>query len=240
MNDHLARLIQLQTLDLQRARHREDQEDIPRKYHASEQRFIQAQEAFLKLKADHEAIVKERKGKEQDLKIAEEKITKLKLHLSDLKTNKEYQAYMSEIEAAKSVQGKIEEQLLLLMDKAEQIQKDVAAQEAVVVVETQAFQIEKTQGDARAGQLAEALDTLAREWTIYAEGMDAKMLEVYCRLLTGGKGVAVVPLDGQTCGGCHFMLPPQQVAEVKTGGKTLRCSYCHRFLYAKSDVPPPT
>ena len=48
----------------------------------------------------------------------------MKSRLSELKSNKEYQAHLFEIEVANKKKGSIEEKILLCMEKIEQLQRD--------------------------------------------------------------------------------------------------------------------
>ena len=45
---------------------------------------------------------------------------------------------------------------------------------------------------------------------------------------------AVVPLSGNSCGGCGAALPIQMVSEIK-GGNTHTCFNCGRFVYGKKN-----
>ena len=47
----------------------------------------------------------------------------MKSRLSELKSNKEYQAHLFEIEVANKKKGVIEEKILLCMEKIEQLQR---------------------------------------------------------------------------------------------------------------------
>ncbi len=71
-----------------------------------------------------EELEKERKKKEKELELDKDKIRKLEAKLHEIKTNKEYQAFLKEIEAAKAANDRTEEDILVLMDKVEDIKKD--------------------------------------------------------------------------------------------------------------------
>ena len=60
----------------------------------------------------------------------------MKSRLSELKSNKEYQAHLFEIEVANKKKGDIEEKILLCMEKIEQLQRTAKeAQEKLSVIE---------------------------------------------------------------------------------------------------------
>ena len=231
MNDQLIRLIKLESIDAEITKNRDAEQKIPLQLAVAEQRFIQAQNTLTQISESISLLQKERRAKEQDLKIAEEKNAHRKDRLADLKTNKEYQTHMSEIDAARREMGKIEEQILLMMEKGDQLQGDIARQQEIVLTEEKAFRGQKEQADERLKEIAEAAGKLSAAWTEHSDGIEAATLDAYRKLIDTRKSPAVVPLRGQTCGGCNFSIPPQKAAEVQIGEKIIRCSYCHRFLY---------
>ena len=66
-----------------------------------------------------EEVKKKRIAKEQDLALEEEKVNKAKQRLTTVKTNKEYQASLKEIEATERQNSKIEEEILTIMEEAD-------------------------------------------------------------------------------------------------------------------------
>jgi predicted nucleic acid-binding Zn-ribbon protein len=233
VKDQLALLVQLQELDLQLNQQKGEQKNLPEKLKISEQPLVEARATVAEAKTTLESLTKERKEKEQALQAAEEKIVKLKGRLTELKTNKEYQAHLQEIESANTEKGKTEELLLMVMEKGDLLKKEVVAKEAALGAEEKVFSREKAEMDERLKQLSESARKLESEWAVLSEQVEKKLLEEYKRLAASRKGIAVAPLNGNICTGCHFSLPPQLIAEVKMGGKILNCTYCHRILYAR-------
>ncbi len=233
MKEQLALLIQLQELDLQLNQQKGEQKTLPEKLKLSEQPLIEARAAVAEAKTTLDQLNKERKEKEQALQAAEEKIVKLKGRLTELKTNKEYQAHLQEIESANAEKGKTEELLLNVMEKGDSLKKEVASKEAALAVQEKIFGGEKAQMEAQLTQISESAQKLEVEWNVLAEKIEKGLLQEYKRLAASRKGVAVAPLKGNICTGCHFSLPPQLIAEVKMATKIHTCTYCHRILYSK-------
>ncbi len=232
MKDQLALLVRLQELDLQRNQQQEERQKLPERLQAAQQSLDRAKGLLSQEKALLDQLNKEKKGKEEELQIIEEKIVKLKGRVTELKTNKEYQAYLSEIASAKSEQEKAEEALLMVMEKGDGQKKAVASHEAAVFSEEKMLVLERAQVEEASKQLLESVRNLDKGYMDMEGKIEREILEDYKRLASIRRGVAVVSLKGATCGGCHFNLPPQLVAEVKMGVKIQTCSYCHRILYA--------
>ena len=232
MKEQLALLIELQEFDRQLNQFREEEKLLPERLQIAQQPLDQAKERLTQLKGALDQVTKERKEKEQALQSAEEKITKLKGRLTELKTNKEYQTHLHEIESSNAEKGKIEEELLVAMDRADAVKKEVAAQEKVVAEEEKKFRAEKEALENSLTSRSDAMKGIERERSALGEKIEKKLMDEYKRLAATQRGLAVVALKGNICTGCHFSLPPQLVAEVRKGEKVLGCTYCHRILYA--------
>jgi predicted nucleic acid-binding Zn-ribbon protein len=231
VKEQLALLIELQEFDRQLNQYRDEEKMLPDRLQIAQQPLEQAKEGLARLKSALDQVTKERKEKEQALQSAEEKITKLKGRLTELKTNKEYQTHLHEIESANTEKGKIEEELLVAMDRADAVKKEVAAQEKVVAEEEKKFRAEKETLENSLKNLSESMKGVEKQRLTLSEKIEKKLMVEYKRLAATQRGVAVVALKGNICSGCHFSLPPQLVAEVRKGEKVLACSYCHRILY---------
>jgi predicted nucleic acid-binding Zn-ribbon protein len=231
LNEQLEFLIRLQEIDHRRTRFKEAQEGLPHKIEAAQKGLKTAQERRDQVKSALDRLGKERKEKERELQAAEEKQVKMKGRLTELKTNKEYQAHLAEIESAKTEIGKIEEDLLILMEQGDSLKKELVAEESRVAEEERRFLEEKTGLETQLAQLQQQAEGRQGEEADLLKRIDPKLLQEYRQLIATRKGLAVVPLQISTCSGCHFSLPPQLVAEVRKRVKTLTCSYCRRILY---------
>lgn len=237
MSEQLDLLVQLQEIDHQRNLYKEAQERLPQDIEDAQKPLRMAQENWARAKTALEQLIKERKGKEKDLQIAEEKLEKLKSRLTELKTNKEYQAHLNEIEASKGDIGKVEEELLLLMERGDLLKKEVAQEEGRAADAERVFSAEKVKLESRLEELRQGAEALQAREAALLDRIDSKLLQEYRQLASIRKGAAVVPLENSTCSGCHFSLPPQVVAEVRKQEKVLTCTYCRRILYWRKGLP---
>ncbi|MDH5741173.1 MAG: hypothetical protein OEY77_12685, partial [Nitrospira sp.] len=123
MSQKLSPLIELQKLDLRIMEINETRRKIPERLHAAESPLRETTRHLNDTKAAVDASVKERRGHEKDLEAHEAHTEKMKSHAANLKTNKEYQAHLFELELANKKRGDFEEKILLSMDKTDQLQK---------------------------------------------------------------------------------------------------------------------
>ena len=177
------------------------------------------------------ANLKERKDLEGDSKVIQEKITKLKDQLYQVKTNEQYRAMLKEIEGEEGNNRKIEDQILEKMIEAEDIQKHV--QEAAARLEGEkarvAAEIKRLQ-DERQKELDERGRLQARRKEV-AAALSGSVLALYERIRSYRPGAAVVEVRDGLCTACNVRLRPQVYNEVRTGEAVLTCENCSRILY---------
>ena len=58
----------------------------------------------------------------------------------------------------------------------------------------------------------------------------------YEKLLDHKEGVAIVPIENNSCGGCFMNVTPQMINAVKMNEEVVVCETCSRILYIKDDL----
>jgi len=172
--------------------------------------------------------------KEGELKDGEERINRLQAKLNQVKTNKEYDAALKEIEDQKKKNGLLEEDILRLYDEVE------AAESKKKELED-AWKEKAAEFDARAGELDElekaAGDELAKieaERDAIKASLPAAVIEHYEKVKNhSGSGVART--DKEVCHGCYRHIPAQTYNLVLKGQDFISCPNCHRYLVHTED-----
>jgi hypothetical protein len=87
--------------------------------------------------------------------------------------------------------------------------------------------------------LDEALSETAEEKSALENSRKKHVIEIndstmstYNKVISARSGIAVVPLSGNSCGGCGAALPLQMVSEIRSGD-IHNCDSCGRFVYSK-------
>jgi uncharacterized protein len=224
-------LVRLQETDTQLNRTKDDKARHPLELENAKRPFLTAQKVLEQVKDDLETVSKSKREKERDLQVQEEHIEKLKARQSDIKTNKEYQAYLHELETARQEKGHLEDDLLLQMEELDNLNRHLAEQVQSVNTAESEFQSRERELAQHVIQLDEAITKLEAERTGVLKEIEEKLLRDYERLTAIRKGLAVVPILHGSCSGCHMNIPPQLVAEVKLDEQIHACSNCRRILY---------
>ncbi|WP_447977695.1 zinc ribbon domain-containing protein [Candidatus Nitrospira bockiana] len=231
MHPQLPTLIELQTIDLRILEIKDQERRLPAQLDAAEAPLKDAQQQVQTLTAEIDALGKERRDRERDLEAHEGQVGKLRSRLTELKTNKEYQAHLFEIEMANKKKGAMEEQILVLMERIEQLQQQLHQAKGRVADAERAFAEEKGRVEAVLEGIKRERLELEHKREAVSRGLDAGLLARYAKLKGGRKDLAIAPVKNGICSGCRLQLPPQLVAEVKRSDTLQSCSYCHRILY---------
>ncbi len=193
---------------------------------------LQSQNLQTQAKTNQEENVKQRRKNERELEAKEEEIKKYKGQLINLKTNKEYQSMQTEIENAQQQKGKLEEDVLKVMDATEVLNQAVKQQEAALKQVQAQIRQEGDKIDQEIAQRRTKREELLKERSQAKSGIDPKVMVTYDRLLQH-KGSAMVAVINEVCQGCYMHIPPQTYEEIKKKEKIYYCSNCHRMLYTK-------
>ena len=231
LNQKLSPLIDLQKLDLRITEITEIRRKIPERLYTAEVPLREATQLLNDTKAAGEAAVKERRAHEKDLEAHEGHTEKMKSHAASLKTNKEYQAHLFEVELANKKRGDFEERILLAMDKVDQLQKTINELQEKKAMLEKVFTGEKQGLDARDKELATELAQLELRHREAAGRIEKSLLDRYNQVKASRKDQPLAAVRDGICAGCRLQIPPQLIAQVKRSDDLQICPYCRRMLY---------
>jgi predicted nucleic acid-binding Zn-ribbon protein len=177
-----------------------------------------------------EELEKERKKKEKELEVDKDKIKKLEAKLHEVKTNKEYQASLKEIEAAKVANDK-EEDILVLMDKVEEIKKDHSSSASHLKIREKEIETEKTKIEKEIQSMDKIITQLKTERDNLLSVVNERLRSTYQVLREKRNGIAVSTAKNGVCLGCFMNIPPQLFIEVTKNRQLIQCPSCGRILY---------
>jgi uncharacterized protein len=240
LNHNLSPLIALQKLDLRIMEINSQRRKVPERLQAVEVPLREAKQLLQETNAAMEILIKERRSHEKDLEAHEAHTEKMKSRLSELKSNKEYQAHLFEIEVANKKKGDFEEKILVCMEKIEQLQRTAkAAQEKLSVVE-KAFAQEKLVLDELEKKLSTEMADLEAQQQAHSAHIEKGLLSRYNTIKAARKDQPLAEIKEGICSGCRLQLPPQLISEVKRAEDLQTCPYCRRMLYWDGQIPVET
>ena len=181
-------------------------------------------------------IESDRKKLELDVEAKKQQIEKYANQQFQTKKNEEYRALAHEIETCKADIVKLDDQQIVLMERAEQAQKDVltanvAATQARQVVEGQIGNLA-----ARETNLEKELAELELNRQALAQAVEEGVRAKYERLRRTKGSNVVVGVEHGVCGGCHMKLPTQIMVLCRGQQEVVTCINCGRILYYTRDM----
>jgi predicted nucleic acid-binding Zn-ribbon protein len=232
MDTALKTLADLQALDTRISGLERKLEAIPGRIQSIHQAYQQAKAAVDALRARLDAARKDIRAKEKELDFQASQRAKYEAKLYEVKTNKEYSAVLAEIEALKVEKGRIEEEVLALMEAQERMTREIGEAETRLRHQEQ----DSKRGEAAATEELRGFETdlagLRGERASLAREIPRDVLTQYARLLKGrgGLAVAIVGANG-ICSGCRVSITPQRFQELRQSNQILTCESCGRIQF---------
>jgi hypothetical protein len=187
-----------------------------------------------KLEADRAALAanqKERKRLEDDVKVWEQKISKLRDQMSEAKTNEQYWAFQHEIQYAQDEIRKIEDRILDRMTEAESLEKNVKTAERALQQEAAEVEAEKREAQQRTAADQNELAQDQQRRAALSQTITAKTLALYERVRRNRAGVALAVARDGRCLACNVVLRLAYYQQVRANDAVYTCEACGRILY---------
>ena len=234
MNKQLECLINLQRVDSILFAMKHAIEEFPERIAEAELPLKELQKTLDAAKQRAEALEKKKREKESALADTDEKIKKLKVRTSEIKTNKEYQALLKEIEAIEKERSSVEDEILLVMEEMEAALKMIKSEEARFRVDSEEIETLKKKIGAEKSEAEKELAVAGEERAKIAGTVDKDAYGEYLVLIEACAGLAIVEAKDEICQGCNMNIPPQLFVEIKKNEELLHCPQCRRILYYKN------
>ena len=192
-------------------------------------------ERIEKEKEKIESLEKTRRQKEGQLNLEQEKIKRAEGKMFEVKTNKEYQALLSEIDALKEANSRMEEEILRIMDEIDELKRDLSKREKDVGATVEKIEAERKKLQEKMARDEKVWDGQMERREVLSKQIETKLVKLYNTLKEKRQGVGVVSVKHETCQGCFVNVPPQMFIEVQKNNALVRCPHCNRILYWEGD-----
>ncbi|MCM8821080.1 MAG: C4-type zinc ribbon domain-containing protein [Candidatus Omnitrophica bacterium] len=232
LKDEIEKLVRLQEIDSEIFICETVIENFPALKSQMEKSIETATQDISFIKKEQKKIHVEKKEKELELQSIEDEIKKLQKRLDEVKTNKEYTSLLSEIDNQKKKKGEIEDIILLLMEKEDEINKklvDFSRKSEEIKKEIEVKIIEETK---KVEEMQKRLEEKKSEREKIVVEIRKDVYDIYEKIRAGKKdGVAICKLEGQSCTGCSMFVPVYVAEKVKAKKEIVHCENCSRILY---------
>jgi uncharacterized protein len=178
---------------------------------------------------------KEKKDRELELGAKEESTKKLQGQLYQLKTNKEYNTMLQQIQDSKADASLAEDKILEAMDKIDRTRIAVDVEKNKLADEEKIFNEQKNKVDRELKEIEDKLAQLESQRKQLLPGIDKAIMHQYDRILGSRDGLAICAVRDNTCKGCHMSVPPQVINLISMYEHIITCEVCNRILYIPHD-----
>lgn len=231
MRDQLKALEALQKIDLQIAELLKGGAENPKRLAELESQLGAARGAVEAERKKLAELERQKKALEEQLAADKDKVKKWEARLTEQRSTREYSALAREIDIAKKQNETAGEEVVELARQGEVTRKVVAeretafkAAEAALVAQMQQIREDMSDIDSRRQNLDEKRADAARS-------VPAATLRRY-DIIQKRRSMALAPVIGGACQGCHMNVQPQLYNELRTNARLDVCQSCGRMIYS--------
>ncbi|HOE68694.1 MAG: putative zinc ribbon domain protein [Candidatus Omnitrophica bacterium ADurb.Bin314] len=174
------------------------------------------------------------KEKEIELAQKEAQIKKLDGQLSQIKTNKEYNALLQEIASLKADNSLLEEEIIRKMDEVEAVKDEVLKEKDRFAGITREHQAKDQELVNQEKNLQSRLQEITKQRQEIIGQLPPEVGDLYNRIVQKKEGLALAPVSGEFCSACQMQLRPQVINELQIGEQIITCENCSRILFYES------
>jgi predicted nucleic acid-binding Zn-ribbon protein len=236
MNSDLELLLKLQVIDYDIGELERSKEYLPDMMENLNREIRESQTRLEETKSALEADRVKQNQLELELKAKEADLQKYQQQMMSIKTNKEYDALVAEIDAIKEQISNAETELLETIERISELEKEIGTldEKAASIKENNTKQL---------GILQEKIDSIGDKMSDIESSrkniitsIPRRTLSVYERVRRGKGGQAVVPVKKRACSACFKALTPKKIQEVKRADQVYTCDNCGAIIYWDNSI----
>ncbi len=231
MKEQILLLIKLQDIDSEIKRLEGRKENLPEEKKRLEEEKATFERGIEEEREQLNALNQAHADKEKELRGNLESAKKTKSRLLEVKTNKEYEAMLKEIETINKKNSSIEDEIINLLEEVEKAGRNLEQRERERLEYIGNNEREITRIDEEIDSIDSLLEKMLVEDATCREIIKPDLLKKYDVIKERRNGQAVVPAWKEICAGCHMNIPPQLYIELQKYEKVMLCPNCNRIIY---------
>jgi predicted nucleic acid-binding Zn-ribbon protein len=194
-------------------------------------------EAVRAAEAHLAELEKRYREQEREARQHQDRAAKRAARLHEVKTNKEYQATLKEIDDIKALVSGIEDEMLALLEAIEAAKSDLDEKRRDFDDRSEALAEEAAAVEQAMAEDRRRLEALRRQRDEIAGQVDPELMPIYLRAQVQQRdGRAVAGVIDAVCQGCHMNIPPQLYNELQRQDDLKICPLCQRIIYWQNET----
>ena len=236
MRETVSKLVALQAIDDEGRGFHEERDSLQAKIVRLKELLELMEEGLAEKRLKLEEASRWYREKDGELKVDQEKVNRAKTRLQAVTKNKEYMAMQKEIESLRKANLAREEEILKLVEAMDEFKASIASEEKKIAELKAEVNAEEKSNAKRLEELAKFIDGINARKRVVDKELKPALVSRYRRIFKARDGRAVVPVTANSCPGCNYACPPQQVVRLRKALTLETCRHCSRILYW---VDPP-
>jgi len=179
-----------------------------------------------------------------EIKTRDAHIERLRAQQQNAKNNREYQAFLVEINTEKVDKNKSEDQLLKIMESVEKLQAETTELSQLMEAERDKLKAMQAKIGDRVGELEKEIAALRPVRAAAAAAVQARARDAFERLADRFEGEGMSALakpdrrrEEYACTACNMDLVTDIYNKLHSRDELVFCPSCHRILYIPDDLP---
>jgi predicted nucleic acid-binding Zn-ribbon protein len=236
MQSDLEQLLKLQVIDYDLGELERSKEYLPDMMENLHREIREAKDRLDNASQQFGGAKVKRKNLELEVAAKEAELEKFQKQMMTIKTNREYDALVAEIDAVKAVISDKETELLETMELISQLEEQIPEyqQQYDRIEDNDSKQLKILQ--QKIDSIGDKVSDKEAERGAVTSRIPRQILSVYERVRRGKGGAVVVAVRKRSCSACHNALTPQRVQEIRRADRIHTCDACGRLLYWDDDL----
>jgi len=249
MFKELEYLIKLQKIDSDLLKIDELKGDLPRIVKTLENNITNLERELENDRRREKEITLETKDLEGQIEDNKEYLKRYQDQLYLVTSNKEYDALTSEIETVRQNIDTAEYKILELNEEMENLKEAIKGKDLTLKDKSNEIKFRREQLEKTNEKTNDVQEKLMKNREAVVKFISLRYIREYERVSKAKNGLAIVPIrqifeekvdkKGNieyipaqvSCGGCHKIVPPQKIVEIRSAKNPIRCEFCGRMLY---------
>lgn len=181
---------------------------------------------------------------EKEISEMDSRIEKARTQMNSVKSHKEYQALVVEVNTLKVDKGKVEEKALERMQEVDNLKAKLGEMEQQLADRAKLESNSLAEVQAARDEVGAKLDEVTAQRDAAAAALPRDAVVTFNRLADMHEGEAMAEIEEQdrrrkeyTCGGCYMSLPVERINAVMGRPDTIvTCPACGRILYVNEEL----
>ena len=231
VNSDLELLLELQVIDYDLGELERSKDYLPDMMENLQREVDDAKQKVVNTASALEEAKVTQKNLELEIQTREAELQKFQQQMMAIKTNKEYDALVAEIDNIKSAITTAYAELETVETTNKQLDKDIVEcrEKEISTVENNQKQLAVLQ--EKVDSIGDKVAAKREARHSVSSSISKPLISTYERVRKGRGGRAVVMVKKKACNSCFKALTPHRIQEIKRTDKVLVCEFCGCLLY---------